>query len=729
MTWPPLSAPRLSLIVSAFLLSAPAATSSAQAPTSRVLYLSASAGDGPPQSDPCPRRHRLSRTDDRFVHAQASEDVALLNPTTLAGYDAVIFFTSGELPLADGQKAALLDFVASGKGSSVSTAPPTRSTPGLNMARCSVDTWSAHPGSGSRPPSTSAVAAWEHPATGHWAPAFTWTRRALPVSRLVERQPECPALSRSRGRCRRSDRVTTTSMPCRGRGVMARATSSTRRSGTTWPDGRRGLPPARARRHQVGARRRRRRRSAGRLGDGLWARSLFTPVLRGRLGRSRCRRPHQPPGAAGRHAPSRILQALSRRRRVHRLLRHAAGAVERRVDTPPAWRFASCSRVALQSPTSKRFRHSSAHADAAGPPSLTANRSVHRPRVGRADRARPHDVVGRHRLRLARGVGGDGPSTTWFFAEGSTAGRFLALLPAAEPEPDAPDGDDPVFPAGRRHPPGRRGSLHAGAPSRTTLDVRGQGRSSRRRRAAAITARSPSSQSARCIAPARTDVCRRPWSRPARRRRTRAGPLPKAPRDRSSISSSCSRTRRPRIAIGRLPAVRGREWPVADLRGAGECRRTMWIDEQAVPGLGIRPLDNRRLSTRSPRPTACRSSPSGHVVAEPGGSAGSGPKPTAHSGAHRDRTRWALAEGEIGGPQHADTFILIANTSATAGEARVNSTSRMARRACSSSIWGTAGRRSMWARRSRKPQGAASRWSSRLARPSTFAHRKWWLSE
>ncbi len=40
-------------------------------------------------------------------------------------------------------------------------------------------------------------------------------------------------------------------------------------------------------------------------------------------------------------------------------------------------------------------------------------------------------------------------------------------------------------------------------------------------------------------------------------------------------------------------------------------------------------------------------------------------------GATDTGTRWALAEGEVGGPQNAETYILIANTSATAGSAKV----------------------------------------------------------
>jgi uncharacterized protein (TIGR03437 family) len=45
-----------------------------------------------------------------------TEDVSMLTAENLRNYDAVYFFTSGELPLSDQQKADLLDFVRSGKG-------------------------------------------------------------------------------------------------------------------------------------------------------------------------------------------------------------------------------------------------------------------------------------------------------------------------------------------------------------------------------------------------------------------------------------------------------------------------------------------------------------------------------------------------------------------------------------------------------------------------------------
>ena len=45
-----------------------------------------------------------------------TEDVSLLTAANLRNYDAVYFFTSGELPLSDQQRADLLDFVYQGKG-------------------------------------------------------------------------------------------------------------------------------------------------------------------------------------------------------------------------------------------------------------------------------------------------------------------------------------------------------------------------------------------------------------------------------------------------------------------------------------------------------------------------------------------------------------------------------------------------------------------------------------
>jgi type 1 glutamine amidotransferase len=46
----------------------------------------------------------------------STEDPGQINAANLANYDAVVFFTTGELPFNDAQKAALLQFVSSGKG-------------------------------------------------------------------------------------------------------------------------------------------------------------------------------------------------------------------------------------------------------------------------------------------------------------------------------------------------------------------------------------------------------------------------------------------------------------------------------------------------------------------------------------------------------------------------------------------------------------------------------------
>jgi type 1 glutamine amidotransferase len=45
-----------------------------------------------------------------------SEDLSLLTADNLKAFDAIFFFTSGELPITDQQKADLLQFVRSGKG-------------------------------------------------------------------------------------------------------------------------------------------------------------------------------------------------------------------------------------------------------------------------------------------------------------------------------------------------------------------------------------------------------------------------------------------------------------------------------------------------------------------------------------------------------------------------------------------------------------------------------------
>ena len=82
----------------------------------RLLYLTHSAG----------YRHEaipLSRTilsrigqNSGLFDVTATEDVSALSTENLARYGAVMFYTTGELPMNAAQKAALLDFVRSGHG-------------------------------------------------------------------------------------------------------------------------------------------------------------------------------------------------------------------------------------------------------------------------------------------------------------------------------------------------------------------------------------------------------------------------------------------------------------------------------------------------------------------------------------------------------------------------------------------------------------------------------------
>lgn len=84
--------------------------------TKRVLYVTQSAGyrhDSIPTSI-ATLRSIADRA--RTLEVVATEDLSFIAADKLAGFDAVFFFTSGELALNDQQKADLLDFVRSGKG-------------------------------------------------------------------------------------------------------------------------------------------------------------------------------------------------------------------------------------------------------------------------------------------------------------------------------------------------------------------------------------------------------------------------------------------------------------------------------------------------------------------------------------------------------------------------------------------------------------------------------------
>jgi hypothetical protein len=95
----------------------------------------------------------------------------------------------------------------------------------------------------------------------------------------------------------------------------------------------------------------------------------------------------------------------------------------------------------------------------------------------------------------------------------------------------------------------------------------------------------------------------------------------------------------------------------------GNSRFNIWVDQE--PGLA-----NAALSTRI---TSTNGIP---IIVEramwwPGPTAATWQEAHNSPGETTSGTRWAMAEGELGGPSDTDTYVLIANTSAFAGTAQV----------------------------------------------------------
>src|SRR6266850_2423566 len=85
-------------------------------PARRILYLTQSAGF---KHDVLPLSAQILQDLGRRSGAfdvTPTDDSSLVTRDSLTRYDAVVFFTTGELPMSGDQKAALVDFVRSGKG-------------------------------------------------------------------------------------------------------------------------------------------------------------------------------------------------------------------------------------------------------------------------------------------------------------------------------------------------------------------------------------------------------------------------------------------------------------------------------------------------------------------------------------------------------------------------------------------------------------------------------------
>ena len=93
-----------------------AGTLAARQPPKRLLYLTHTAGF---RHDVLPLSHQVVRElaeSSRAFEVTVTEDCSAISEAGLRDYDAVFFYTTGELPIDDEGKRALLEFVAGGKG-------------------------------------------------------------------------------------------------------------------------------------------------------------------------------------------------------------------------------------------------------------------------------------------------------------------------------------------------------------------------------------------------------------------------------------------------------------------------------------------------------------------------------------------------------------------------------------------------------------------------------------
>lgn len=146
------------------------APAAAQTVTKRVLYVTQSAGFPHPVLALSRTILQQIGTTSGLFTTTLTDDVSLIDANFLEDFDAVVFFTSGELPMNDGQKQALLQYVEHGGG-----------FVGVHSATDTFYTWpeygeliggyfDGHPWTESV---TISVEDAGHPATASLAPSFT----------------------------------------------------------------------------------------------------------------------------------------------------------------------------------------------------------------------------------------------------------------------------------------------------------------------------------------------------------------------------------------------------------------------------------------------------------------------------------------------------------------------------------------------------------------------------
>lgn len=82
----------------------------------KILYITHSAGFRHSSIEPSIVTLKAIGARSGVFELTATEDLAAISPTNFSGFDALLFFTSGELPLVEAQRRALIEFVRSGKG-------------------------------------------------------------------------------------------------------------------------------------------------------------------------------------------------------------------------------------------------------------------------------------------------------------------------------------------------------------------------------------------------------------------------------------------------------------------------------------------------------------------------------------------------------------------------------------------------------------------------------------